>query len=658
MFPPHISYNVYCHDHCSTRGGSILMAIKNNISSLCISRNNNLELIWVRISSPHSNIIIGVCYRAPESDNTFVDKMRDALHELQTSHPRAVFFLFGDFNFPSINWSSLTVTNKSAINESKKFLDLTLDFNLAQVVSRPTRLENTLDLVFSTTPEYIRNIIHSPGLSDHQLLSMTMSLPIIRKMPTQKFIKDYNKGDFESINNELQTFYANFSRNFYSRSVEENWNLFRNKINSLINIFIPTVLIKSDGNHPWFDKTLKILRNKKKRMYRKAKRTGHVQDWDTHSQLSKEYAKNIKRAKEKFLSSDMPSILRSNPTRFWQLLSPKYHSQSLSLTDSNKDPIVENESATALNDFFISVFTDGGLGEVASPCSLSSAIMPPIVISSAGISALIDKLKLSSSAGMDNISTKILKSTNIVSSEYLSLIFSQSLSDRQSPKDWKIGKIIPVHKSGDRSLVSNYRPISLTSVPSKLLEHIISSNIISHLNSINFFYPLQHGFRKGLSCETQLAEFTHDLLVNMNNNYQTDVIFLDFAKAFDRVPHRHLLTKLSVLGIDSTIIAWIQDFLTSRVQFTLANNHKSPLGKVASGVPQGAGLSPLLFLIYINDLPHDILSKIRLFADDCVIYRPLTNDSDHLILQDDLTQINTWCEQWLMPLNLDKCKVV
>lgn len=393
-------------------------------------------------------------------------------------------------------------------------------------------------------------------------------------------------------------------------------------------------------------------------MYRKAKRTGHVQDWDTHSQLSKEYAKNIKRAKEKFLSSDMPSILRSNPTRFWQLLSPKYHSQSLSLTDSNKDPIVENESATALNDFFISVFTDGGLGEVASPCSLSSAIMPPIVISSTGISALIDKLKLSSSAGMDNISTKILKSTNIVSSEYLSLIFSQSLSDRQSPKDWKIGKIIPVHKSGDRSLVSNYRPISLTSVPSKLLEHIISSNIISHLNSINFFYPLQHGFRKGLSCETQLAEFTHDLLVNMNNNYQTDVIFLDFAKAFDRVPHRHLLTKLSVLGIDSTIIAWIQDFLTSRVQFTLANNHKSPLGKVASGVPQGAGLSPLLFLIYINDLPHDILSKIRLFADDCVIYRPLTNDSDHLILQDDLTQINTWCEQWLMPLNLDKCKVV
>ncbi|CAN7940658.1 unnamed protein product [Ixodes hexagonus] len=120
--------------------------------------------------------------------------------------------------------------------------------------------------------------------------------------------------------------------------------------------------------------TKKTLRNKKKHIYGKAKRTDHVQDWNTHSQLSNEYAKNIKRAKEKFLSSDMPSILCSNPTRFWQLLSPKHHSQSLSLTDNNKHPIIESESATALNDFFSSVFTDEGLGEVPSPLSFKNVL--------------------------------------------------------------------------------------------------------------------------------------------------------------------------------------------------------------------------------------------------------------------------------------------
>lgn len=130
------------------------------------------------------------------------------------------------------------------------------------------------------------------------------------------------------------------------------------------------------------------------------------------------------------------------------------------------------------------------------------------------------------------------------------------------------------------------------------------------------------------------------------------------CKTLDRVPHNLLLLKLSSLGIPSNIISWIENFLTGRKQFTTANDRQSPLTSVTSGVPQGASLSPLLFLIYINDLPNNIKSKLKLFADDCVIYNPIRSPADNIILQEDLDTISSWCEKSLMPLNLSKCKIL
>lgn len=179
---------------------------------------------------------------------------------------------------------------------------------------------------------------------------------------------------------------------------------------------------------------------------------------------------------------------------------------------------------------------------------------------------------------------------------------------------------------------------------------------MNYLESINFFYAHQHGFRKLLSCETQLSEFTDDILQHMDDHLQIDAIFLDFSKSFDRVPHNYLLAKLATLGIPPTLITWIEHFLKGRVQYTTANSHDSQISSVTSGVPQGAGLSPLLFLIYVNDLPSNTKTRLRLFADDCVIYNPIRNPSDSTDLQEDIDTIVAWCEKWLMPLNLNKCQ--
>lgn len=213
----------------------------------------------------------------------------------------------------------------------------------------------------------------------------------------------------------------------------------------------------------------------------------------------------------------------------------------------------------------------------------------------------------------------------------------------------------PVFKNGSRAFPLNYRPISLTSAASKIMEHITFTNIIQHLERNHYFHASQHGFRKGLSCETQLAAFIHDLHVNLDNNTQTNAIFLDFEKAFHKISHHLLMTKLAQLNLDPHTFSWISDFLTNRNQFVLVNTSSSDTRPVVSGVPQGTVLGPL---IYINDLPLNIVSNIRLFADDCVLYTQINSPDDQIKQQADLLTVVNWCQQWQMSLNVSKCKLI
>lgn len=190
-------------------------------------------------------------------------------------------------------------------------------------------------------------------------------------------------------------------------------------------------------------------------------------------------------------------------------------------------------------------------------------------------------------------------------------------------------KAVPGFKSGSRSDPCNYRPVSLTSIPCKLLEHTVHSQIACSLRNHSFFFHNQHRFLPGLSWDTQLFEFITEL--HLGSSFQTDVIYLDFAKAFDTVPHQRLLAKLC-LQLDPLVLSWIHCFLTNHLQYTVIGDHCSATSDVICGVPQRSVLGPLLFLNFLNDLPNGILSSTRLFADDCVLYRRITRQTDHDVL--------------------------
>ena len=173
------------------------------------------------------------------------------------------------------------------------------------------------------------------------------------------------------------------------------------------------------------------------------------------------------------------------------------------------------------------------------------------------------------------------------------------------------------------------------------MEHIITSQLVKHFNNHNILYELQHGFREKRSCETQLPMLIHELLQNMQKGKQTDLIFLDFSKAFDKVSHEKLIHKLHKYGVKSNTLSWIKSFLNNRTQTVVIDGTQSHTAPVTSSVPQGSVLGPILFLAYINDLPDNITSQVRLFADDTVVYAAISRMDDSLALQRDLDTLQT-----------------
>ena len=237
-------------------------------------------------------------------------------------------------------------------------------------------------------------------------------------------------------------------------------------------------------------------------------------------------------------------------------------------------------------------------------------------------------------------------------------IFQESIDTGTLPSDWTRASISPIHKKGDKHAAENYRPVSLTSVTCKLLEHIICSHILKHTDKHHILTPLNHGFRAGHSCETQLITTLEDFTQNFEKNIQTDIAILDFSKAFDTVPHQKLLEKMKKYGITGNTHKWITSFLTSRKMKVIIDGFSSEEDVVTSGVPQGTVLGPILFLIHINDLPLVVDSQVRLFADDCLLYRPIQNINDQIKLQQDLESLQKWASEWGMSFNTKKCYIM
>ena len=269
--------------------------------------------------------------------------------------------------------------------------------------------------------------------------------------------------------------------------------------------------------------------------------------------------------------------------------------------------------------------------------------MENIQIHVPGVEKLLRNIDPSKATGPDGIQAIILKESATEISALLTHIFTQSIRSGTLPHDWKEANISPVFKKGDKTKSENDRPISLTSIACKILEHIVVSTIMKHLDNHNILSSCQHGFRRNHSCETQLILTSQDIARAYTHKKQMDMILLDISKAFDKVPHNRLLLKMNHYGMQGQTLSWIKAFLTGRIQSVVFEGAKSEAVPVISGVPQGTVLGPTLFLLYINDLPLQVSSSTtKLFADDCIVYREIDSPADAKLLQHDLDALQNW----------------
>ncbi|KAJ3613599.1 hypothetical protein NHX12_019845 [Muraenolepis orangiensis] len=240
----------------------------------------------------------------------------------------------------------------------------------------------------------------------------------------------------------------------------------------------------------------------------------------------------------------------------------------------------------------------------------------------------LQNLNTSKSPGPDSVSPRVLHEAAPSLAKLLAHIFQTSLRSQKLPEKWMKANISAIFKKGDKQIPANYRPVSLTSIPCKIMDSILRDKIVDFLKENDLLSHKQYGFISGRSTSLQLLKVLDDWTDIIDRGGQ-----IDFMRAFDMVPHRRLIGKVETYGIRDSIKGWLEDFLKDRSQQVVVNGVKSTPMAVTSGIPQGSVLGPLLFVIYINDLPAAVRSQIYLFADDTKIYRRINSDEDRKTLQ-------------------------
>ena len=586
-----------------------------------------------------------------------IQSLDHSLTKLSNGHFKHII-LSGDFNCPDIDWENSCIKANAQDREVQQaLLNVACDHHLEQVHDLPSRGTSRLDLVFTNIPSLIKSSTNVPGISDHDILVTDSTIrPTYLKKKRRKVFA-YSKANWADIKLDAISISANITRLYNENAdVMKLWDTFKTAIWQSVEKHVPSKTSKPNYHLPWLDRNLKRLLRQKQRLYNKAKITN---DWSLYRAHQKCCKASFKRAEQNYVNNIITDGIKNKSNKpFWTYIkSKKNDNMGTSPLKQNGDLICDaTRKAEILLNQFKSVFTPKTeLGDSLPGCRKQTSRLPPLVITSDGVANLLNEINTSKASGPDNLPNMYLKMCAQQLAPALALIFTKSLTSGQLPEDWRNANVVPIFKKGNVHLAENYRPVSLTSVISKLLEHIVCKHLLDHLDRNNVLTHLNHGFRKGFSCETQLMVTMDDLFKQYDNNIQSDIIILDFSKAFDTVPHNKLLYKLQTYGIDGNVLKWITSFLTKRKMRVVVDGETSEYASVESGVPQGTVLGPLLFLCYINDLPDCVSSQVRLFADDCLLYRPIKNQSDHIALQKDLQNLTSWANTWGMSFNAKKC---
>ena len=667
-------YKMYRNDRKGKRGGGSILYISDDLDHReCKPLNDqgfeSSSWCWIN-EEGGKKILVGSIYKSTSSTQDNDKALLELLKKADDIAGDNRVLIMGDFNVPNIDWEDKNLRAGAKTFESL-MLDRIDDCYLNQHVRDPTRLRNeqssTLDLIFTREEGDVRNIEIMPpiGGSDHGVVVGDFVCEWKSKIEF-KPRRMYYKGKYDKIIEGLEK--EDWKKEFENKSVQECWDIFRKKLEKLVNEFIPMTKPR-DFNEPWMN--WRIMRVWKRKYfawkrYTECKGSQRYREYKKEANKMKKEARKAKREYEKKLARE----IRHNKRAFFRYVNSKLTVRpEISQMQNELGHLVDNDKdiCSILGKYFNSVYIPQCNDEMPDMEILCNNQIREMVITRDDIRTRLEKLNVNKSCGPDGIHPLILQRTANITCVPLELIFNKSLQDGECPSDWRSANVTPIHKKGDKTNPSNYRPVSLTSQVCKLMESIVRKHLVEHLTENNILRDEQHGFREGRSCLTNLLETLEHWTEIINEGDGIDVAYLDFRKAFDLVSHRHLIYKMSKYGITGQILKWIESFLHQRTQRVVVRGTMSEVFPVTSGVPQGSVLGPVLFLIFINDLPLEMLSPLSLFADDSKLFaRILAENRKRItriingneILQRDLNTIREWAIKWKMEFNVDKCKIM
>ena len=598
FLPDH--YETHRRDRPGDPHGGVLLAIKKDLNSQDVNWPTDAncdipdtEMVFAKISNKKiGNILIGCCYRPPSSDINYANSMSSSIRSLLNKCPTATAWIGGDFNLPDIQWKENQITshqNTKSINEA--FMNTFQDLSVKQLVDFPTRKENILDLFLTNRPSLVNRLEPMPGISDHDtMIYVNTNVKPYRQPPVKRNILLWKKADIDNIRSMADTLSDRITSQYTTHTpVNTIWQELKSGVENVLKT-IPSKMTSSRFQPPWVNRTIKRNARRKQRAHRKACNSNRPQDWSRLRKLVKNQRVECRNAYYNYIRDIISPDLHQRPKRFWSYISSRKCDNNGVAPLRNTDGLIYSDAkskADILNNQFSSVFTQEPKDNLPDLGISTHPEMTPITINEAGVRKLLQNIKPHKAAGPDNIPARILREATNNLAPAMTILFQASIDQGTLPDDWKTANVAPIFKKGDRCKAANYHPVSLTCISCKLMEHVISSSMMRHLDDNGILTDTQHGFRKHRSCESQLISTIHDLAKGIEDRKQTDVVLLDFSKAFDKVPHLRLLQKLDHYGIRGDTRRWIAQFLQGRDQKVLLNGQHSTSAPVHSRRPTG-----------------------------------------------------------------------
>ena len=653
-------YTQYIAKNRTSLGGGVMIQVKNSCNLLNEHKIDFDEAVMAEIACKNYKFFIAVVYNKPKANKLeFIDALDNFLSDKSSN--RTPIIICGDFNI-NILEENLLIKNYLSVIDSNGFEIGPME------PTRVTEKSSTCldDFIYQNVSKSEISVLQEEEVADHYPTVFHWSIQTSSESKkvayrNTSFLK--NPPQVQSFQEKLYEELENSYEQIISeKSVNSCFNSFTDIFEKVLNVFAPlkTCTNKNKETPPWYDNKLKSLRNKRNKAHKNWKLNPHNSDYlKVFKDLRNTFQKTLETTKKQFYLNKFKSCVGDSRKTYKLLNEIKGEQKSANsvpyldvLQADNNEPS-QMDIAEAFNDHFTSVAKDIIRTLPPSEEIKISRVDKSMFLFPANeqeILEIIQNLENKSSSGDDYISNLIIKSASTIIAPYLTGLVNKSMNQGVFPDKLKNAKVIPLFKEGSKTDVNNYRPISLLKIWSKIFERVIYNRMYHFMEHFSILYNKQFGFRAKHSTIDALVDLTE----NVRSRSCKVVIgfFLDLKKAFDTLDHSILLSKLERLGFRGNCLAWLTSYLTDRFQRVEVNGVSSQWRKIEHGVPQGSILGPLLFLIYINDLPTacpDI--KVLLFADDTGL---MAVDEQIEYLDSNLLMLGKWLIANKLALNLSK----